>query len=71
MSRHCPSCTLCGEPLPFTLQSIFESVEDEDRNRYFRVECKRKLDACRPVIIRDGGTGAERAVIAHVLDRDG
>lgn len=54
------ACTNCSALLQVTLQAIFESWEDEDKNRHFPVECPHRHAGCRPVIVHDGGNGRRR-----------
>jgi hypothetical protein len=57
-------CDRCGPRLEISLTSVFDSWEDEDRNRHYPVPCTSSDSSCCPVIVRDGCTGHIRG-IAH------
>jgi len=50
------TCNRCGTLLEISLESVFKSWEDEDKNRHYPLPCSSQID-CHPVIVRDGGTG--------------
>lgn len=53
-------CSKCDALLRLTLKSVIASFEDEDKNRYFPVECPHGHAECRPLIVYDGCDGTRR-----------
>jgi hypothetical protein len=41
--------------MEITVESLFKSWEDDDKNRYYPLRCRCGRGEC--VIVRDGGTG--------------
>ena len=51
-----------------TIASIFNSWEDEDRNRYFPLIDFPATDGCIIVAVRDGCNGMHRAYVTMTLE---